>query len=217
MKSLIKSIVSICSQLLVLPTVMLYRLEAKSLGNAGAFAGWSQLYSLLPGLPGEYLRRAFYQMAAAECADGVCISFGTIGSHPGLRIGRSTYIGNYCSLGDVTIESDVLIASHVSVMNGCRQHGISRLDVPIREQPGELLPVTIGEGAWIGERATVAADVGRHCIVGAGALVLEPIPDYAIAVGCPARVIGDRRDSAKPGEPTADSVEPQELQLSGSS
>jgi len=50
-----------------------------------------------------------------------------------------------------------------------------------------------GYPPWIGERATVAANIGYHCIIGAGALVLSPVPDYRIAVGVPARVIRDRR------------------------
>ena len=35
-------------------------------------------------------------------------------------------------------------------------------------------------------------DVGKHCVVGAGAVVTKPLDDYAIAVGNPARVIGAR-------------------------
>ena len=97
---------------------------------------------------------------------------------------------------DVTIEDDVLIASHVSIINGCHQHGTERLDIPLREQRGRFERVTIGRDSWIGERATVAANVGRHCIIGAGSLVLSPVPDYGIAVGVPARVIRDRRQSA---------------------
>jgi acetyltransferase-like isoleucine patch superfamily enzyme len=42
------------------------------------------------------------------------------------------------------------------------------------------------------------ADIGRHCIVGAGAVVTKAIPDYAMAVGVPARVIGDRRHRRRP-------------------
>jgi len=33
------------------------------------------------------------------------------------------------------------------------------------------------------------ADVGEHCIVGAGSVVTKPIPDFSVAVGNPARVI----------------------------
>ena len=96
--------------------------------------------------------------------------------------------------GSVTIEDDVLVASGVSIMNGCRQHGISSLDQPIREQSGIYEEITIGSGTWIGEKATVAASIGKHCVVGAGSLVLKPVPDYAIVVAVPARVIGDRRE-----------------------
>jgi virginiamycin A acetyltransferase len=196
MRSLAQSILRVIALAVVLPAVGLAWMQGKLLGANLVFPGWAQLFSLAPGMTGEYLRHAFYRCLAAQCEEDVCISFGTVASHPGIRLGQSAYIGNYCSLGNVTIEKDALIASHVSVMNGCRQHGTSRLDIPIRLQPGEYEPVTIGEGAWIGEHATVAASVGRHCIVGAGSLVLRPIPDYAIAVGSPARVIGDRREIA---------------------
>jgi hypothetical protein len=40
-----------------------------------------------------------------------------------------------------------------------------------------------------GDRAVVMADVGRHCVIGAGSVVTRPIPDYAVAVGVPARVV----------------------------
>ena len=90
-------------------------------------------------------------------------------------------------------------------MNGSKQHGIERLDVPVREQPGVFERVTIGEDSWIGERAVVSADVGKHCVVGAGAVVTKSVPDYAIVVGVPAKVIGDRRDLA------ADGREPEQI------
>ena len=64
---------------------------------------------------------------------------------------------------------------------------------PVREQPGEWPRVTIGRDTWIGDRAVVMADVGEHCVVGAGAVVTRPVPDYAIVVGSPARVVGWRK------------------------
>jgi serine acetyltransferase len=36
------------------------------------------------------------------------------------------------------------------------------------------------------------ADVGKHCVVGAGSVVTKPVPDYAIVVGNPARIQGFR-------------------------
>ena len=61
--------------------------------------------------------------------------------------------------------------------------------MPIREQLGTYPRVTIGRDSWIGDRSVVLADVGHHCVIGAGSVVIKPVPDYAIAVGCPARVI----------------------------
>lgn len=193
MRRLAKSVLNGVCLAAILPAELLYRLQSLVCGRERAFVGWWQLFSLIPGMSGVALRRAFLRLTAKHCGEEVSVGFGTLLSDPGLSIGRSTYIGNQCSIGNVTIEDDVLIASHVSIMNGCRQHGMERLDVPIREQPGVYEPVTIGRDSWIGERATVAASVGRHCIIGAGAVVTSAVPDFAVAVGIPARVIRDRR------------------------
>ncbi len=195
MKRHAKNLIGLLCAVLVLPMVIAYRLQAMIAGQARVFSGWAQLFSLIPGLSGVHLRHAFLRATTAHCGNDACVSFGTIFSHPDVSIGPAAYIGNYCSIGNVTIEEDVLIASHVSIMNGCHQHGTDRLDVPLREQPGHFEPVTIGRDSWIGERATITASVGKHCIVGAGSLVLTAMPDYSIAVGVPARVIRDRRQS----------------------
>lgn len=184
-----KAVANVIAFVLVLPAVLLYRCGALLLGPTRAFPGWSQAFSLLPGLTGITLRRAFYKCVLRRCGDDACISFGTVFSHPTAEVGRSAYIGLYCVIGDVTLEDDILLGSHVSVMNGGEQHGIDRLDVPIREQPGRWVRVTIGRDTWIGDRAIVLADVGKQCVVGAGSVVTKPLPDLAIAVGSPARVL----------------------------
>jgi acetyltransferase-like isoleucine patch superfamily enzyme len=191
----LKFLVNALALVLVGPAVALYLFGSLLLGRAKAFPGWSQALSLLPGLSGVYLRRAFYQWVLPECGDGACICFGTIFSHATARIGRNVYIGPFCSLGDVTLEDDVLLGSHVSVTNGSNQHGIERLDIPIREQPGVWPRGTIGRDTWIGDRAIIMADVGKHCVIGAGSVVTKPIPDYAIAIGAPARVVRYRNQN----------------------
>jgi acetyltransferase-like isoleucine patch superfamily enzyme len=172
--------------------VLCYWLAALIVGAERAFPGWSQLFSLLPGISGIYLRRAFYRMVLPACGRNACISFGSVFSHPTARLGDNVYVGVGCMLGDVTLEDDALVGSHVSIINGRGQHGIERLDIPVREQPGEYPRITIGVDSWIGDRAIVTADVGKHCVVGAGAVVTKPVPDFAIVVGNPARVHGFR-------------------------
>ncbi|MGL5094466.1 MAG: acyltransferase, partial [Planctomycetia bacterium] len=101
-------------------------------------------------------------------------------------VGRHVYIGPYCVIGRATIEDGALVASHVSIPDGRRQH--------FHDAAPEIWPrVRIGRDAWIGERAVVMADVGRRSIVGAGAVVVHPLPDDVVAVGVPARIVRFRR------------------------
>jgi virginiamycin A acetyltransferase len=192
MKVFLKSVANGCALLLVFPCFLAFRLGSLVLGRDKAFPGWSQAFSLLPGLTGVYLRRAFYSLVLPRCAADSWLGFGTVFSHPTARIGRNAYVGAFCCLGSVTLQDDVLIASHVSVANGGAQHGIDRRDIPVREQPGSWPHITIGEDSWVGERAVVLADLGKHCVIAAGSVVTRPIPDYAIARGVPARVVGYR-------------------------
>ncbi len=205
MKQTLKTLADGLALVLVLPAVLLCRLGGLALGRDKGFPGWSQAFSLLPGLSGAYLRRAFYRWVLPRCGSGSFISFGTTFSHPTAEVGRDVYVGAYCCLGDITLEDDVLLGSHVSVANGGAQHGIDRLDVPIREQPGVWPRITIGRDSWVGDRAVVLADVGNHCVVGAGAVVTKAVPDYAIVAGVPARILAYRGNPA-PTEHPAESV-----------
>ena len=180
-----------------MPLVVSYKIASLTLTPERVFSGFSQLVSLLPGMTGAYLRRAFYRFVLPSCGRDCWISFGTVFSHGSACIGRSTYIGVGCMLGDVILEDDVLLGSHVSIINGNRQHGIERLDIPIRDQPGEYPRVTIGRDTWIGDRSIVMANVGKHCVIGAGSVVTKPIPNYAIAFGNPARMVRSRVETTK--------------------
>lgn len=50
--------------------------------------------------------------------------------------------------------------------------------------------ITVGDAAWIGANAVILAGVhiGRNAIIGAGALVLDNVPDNAVVTGAPAKV-----------------------------
>src|SRR5919109_5340020 len=167
MKRVLKSLANGVALALAFPCFLAFRAGSLCLGGRKAFPGWSQALSLVPGLTGVYLRRAFYALVLPRCEGGACLSFGTVFSHPTAEVGRNVYVGAYCCLGDVTLEDDVLVGSHVSITNGNAQHGIARLDIPVREQPGHWPHITIGRDTWIGDRAIIQANVGKHCVVGA--------------------------------------------------
>lgn len=64
------------------------------------------------------------------------------------------------------------------------------------EQVGRLLPVVIGDHAFIGMGAVLmpGSNIGRGAVVGAGAVVRGRVPDFAIVIGNPSVTVGDSRD-----------------------
>jgi maltose O-acetyltransferase len=53
------------------------------------------------------------------------------------------------------------------------------------------LPVSIGDGVWLGGRAVVCPGVtiGENTVVGAGSVVTRDLPANVVAVGNPCRII----------------------------
>lgn len=184
----------------VLPVVLVFYINTIIVGRNRALESASQLLSLLPGITGQYLRRAFLQCALDRCHHSSLIEFGTIFSQAGAILDENVYVGPRCGLGLVRLEKDVLLAAGVQVPSGGKTHYFNDPSRPIREQGGERRMVTIGEGSWIGTGAIVMADVGKGTIVAAGSVVTRPLPDNVIAAGVPAKVIRSRFESASEAE-----------------
>jgi virginiamycin A acetyltransferase len=181
--------------IVVMPAWLSYQARRRLLGADRAFMGSTQALSLVPGLSGQFLRRAFLWLVLDECAPSVTVEFGTIFSKTTARLGEHAYIGPYCSIGSVHIGRDVLVGPGVHIPSGPNAHGTADRSRPIRDQSGALRTVRIGAGSWIGTGAVVLADVGTNTVVGAGSVVTRPLPDNVVAAGVPARVIKDRSSS----------------------
>lgn len=179
----------------VLPAWLSFQVRRLVLGDDRAMHGSSQALSLLPGLAGQYLRRAFFWLVLDECSPSVTIEFGTVMSRVHARMEANVYVGPHCHLGEVHLERDVLLAAGVHVPSGPNTHGIADRTRPIREQTGTLRTVRIGAGTWVGSAAVVMADVGADSVIAAGAVVTEPIPSGVIAGGVPARILKHRDSS----------------------
>jgi acetyltransferase-like isoleucine patch superfamily enzyme len=127
----------------------------------------------------------------------VGLSAGLIPGHPGLpadvvRIGDRCLIGRGSSIvghGSIVIEDDVWTGQHVHITD--MNHGYELLDHPIGAQGSPVRPVRVGAGSWLGHGVVVlpGVTIGRHVVVGAGAVVTRDLPDYSVAVGVPARVV----------------------------
>jgi acetyltransferase-like isoleucine patch superfamily enzyme len=114
-------------------------------------------------------------------------------------------IGDFCTIVGAIIATnrrivihDFVFISHEVVIADSPWGVPERLlpDQSLSETPGPLEEsVVIGENAWIGMRAVLLGGtrIGEGAIVGAGAVVNFAVPDFAIAAGNPARIVGTIR------------------------
>jgi acetyltransferase-like isoleucine patch superfamily enzyme len=121
---------------------------------------------------------------------------------PGANIGAYCNICSHCF-----IENDVVIGDRVTVKNGVSLYDGLRIqdDVfigpnvtftndlfPRSQQHPKDFPLTIVQnGASIGGGAVILPNltIGRYAMVGAGAVVTTSVPDRAVVVGNPARIV----------------------------
>ena len=192
-KSKLKSIFKLLALITVAPLYWLMVMIELLVKDDQPFQGCSQLLSLFPGIPGNYLRQQFYRLALAKCADDCCIEFGTRLNQRGIEIGRRVYIGTNCCIGLCRIEDDVMLGSNVDIISGRNQHHFDRLDLPMREQGGELEQIVIGTDSWLGNSSVVSASIGMKSIVAAGSVVISEVAPYSIVGGNPAKLIKLRR------------------------
>jgi virginiamycin A acetyltransferase len=197
MREALKRFAHAVAWIVVTPSVVSWWLRARVMGADRALEGSTQAWALVPGLCGQYLRRAFLSRTLHSCARTATIEFGTLFSSASASIGEHAYIGPRCHIGWALIERDVLVAAGVHIPSGAKTHGIDDPFTPIRDQPRLKTPVRIGAGAWIGSAAVVMAEVGRDSVIAAGAVVTKAIPDRTIAGGVPARVLRHRDPALK--------------------
>jgi acetyltransferase-like isoleucine patch superfamily enzyme len=190
-KDLLRGLFVRFSVVLTAPLWLLARIEARS-GSETWFNCGSELLSIIPGPFGLYLRRGYYRMTLDEFSQDCGIGFGTLIAHRQVRVGKGVYIGERCSLGMVEIEDHATIGSNVDIMSGTHQHRFDDLHRPIQRQGGECQTVRIGRNSWIGNSSVIMADVAADCVIGAGSVVVRPIPGRSVAVGNPARVVRTR-------------------------
>lgn len=109
---------------------------------------------------------------------------------------------------DCSVNAYAHIAGQVSIGRGCRiaslaslygfNHGISRTDIFIKDQPGTYKGIILQEDIWVGANAVIldGVEIGAHSVVAAGAVVTKSFDEYQIIAGNPARAIADRRISS---------------------
>ncbi len=192
LKQTAKRIARLIALISMLPIYAAFLIASSFASKDLAFSGFSQLISLFPGISGSYLRSAFYKLALAKSHEELTIGFGTIFSQQQTELSHGVYIGPQSNIGKCRIKANCLLGSGVHIMSGKGQHNFSDINTPIREQGGSFETITIGEDSWIGNGSLIMANIGKKCVIGAGSVVINDIPDFSIVAGNPAKVIKQR-------------------------
>jgi acetyltransferase-like isoleucine patch superfamily enzyme len=121
------------------------------------------------------------------------------------RIGRGCNIGEHCYIEQgVTLGNNVTVKNGVNVWTGvtiednvflgpnCVLTNDPNPRAYIKKSADSLVETLIHSNATIGANATIVCGVtiGRYAFIGAGAVVIRSVPDFALVVGNPARQIG---------------------------
>ena len=155
--------------------------------------------------------KKFYVNEHAVVDEGVEIGEGTKIWHfshvqKGAKIGKNCVLGQNVNVAnDVTIGNYVKIQNNVSVYEGVTLEdyvfcGPSMVFTNILDprckypQVGKefYIKTLVKEGASLGANSTIVCGhtIGRFAFVGAGAVVTKDIPDFALVVGNPGRIVG---------------------------
>lgn len=163
--------------------------------------------------------------------DDNCLIDAKGASNRGIAIGNRVFIGRNsilsCKNGNIDLEDnanigfnceifsastvrigrDTLVAAYCYVIGG--EHDFGDPSQPVLTQARRSTGVTIGAGAWLGAGAKIldGVSIGDRAVIGAGAVVREAVPSAAVAVGVPARVVGQRDAAADVRAPAAPGLE----------
>lgn len=122
---------------------------------------------------------------------------------------KGAVIGENCNINCHTfIENDVLIGDNVTVKSGVFVWDGITIENNVfigpnvtftndryprsKQYPEAFQRTILKQGASIGANATVLGGItiGKYALIGAGSVVTKPVPDNALVLGNPAKIVG---------------------------
>jgi maltose O-acetyltransferase len=159
--------------------------------NSALYSLFNNLLNVLPGFGrANTLRGWLAGMGLKRCGRNVKISSHVHIFNPhNVTLGDNVYIGPGCYFGggEIVLEDEVNIGPFAVVAAG--KHTMR--DGSYRFGPYEYGPIRIGRGSWICANTVIASGVtiGKGCLVAAGSLVMNDVPDYGVVCGVPAKLL----------------------------
>jgi UDP-2-acetamido-3-amino-2,3-dideoxy-glucuronate N-acetyltransferase len=111
----------------------------------------------------------------------------------GVKVGRNVKIQNNVSVyHGVTIEDGVFVGPHVCFTNDKVPRAINPNGSLKAEEDWQVSTTVVKYGSAIGANSTIlpGVSIGRFAMVGAGSVVTKNVPDFGLAIGNPARLVG---------------------------
>lgn len=117
-----------------------------------------------------------------------------IAIHPGSNISaRSSVLPGTVVMAGAAINSEARIGGHCIINTNASIDHDCILEDFVHVAPNASLAgnVTVGEGAHIGIGSTIIQGVaiGKWAVIGAGSVIIKDVPDHAVVVGVPGKII----------------------------
>lgn len=113
-----------------------------------------------------------------------------------IAVGKKCAVSHFnhitTGMNDLVIGDYVRIGPGVTLLGGSRN--FRKKDVLILHQGSSHEGLTIGDDVLIGSGAVIlpGCHIAEGAVIGAGCVVTEPVPAYALVAGVPGKVIGHR-------------------------
>ncbi len=109
--------------------------------------------------------------------------------HSNVKIGNTVYVLPGTQIMPfVTIEENVMISMGVNIAH----HSILRANCFVSQGSNVGASITIEQNSFLGIGSTIMTgvkNVGNNSIIGAGSVIIKDVPDNAVVVGNPGRII----------------------------